>query len=224
MRAATGNGQGAARHGQGAADMDKDKDKERRDRNKKRRDRNKKREYDETIHKELEEKWRQPYLSGSLRELEKIGERFEETNKVTLYLLKDEFEPFIPDLTDVFYRDFAPGGDKQVLILSDEEKYERAINATTNVEVFINEEYRDELKPSYIPFEKSIGTRDFRRLTAFLREMSRIILYGVRNERDFISRYFFQKMKWNRRDVERIYFNTHSRKIYFQLNPHEQID
>jgi hypothetical protein len=143
---------------------------------------------------------------------------------VDLFLLTDEFEPFIPDQNDDFKRAYSDIGDEQLLILSHEESYEVAFNATTNDEVFVNPEHREELKAFYVPFEKSVGTRDFRRLTAFLDAIRPIIMCKFDDERDFINRYCFRKMKWNRRDIERIYFNLGSRKIYFQLNPHERIE
>jgi hypothetical protein len=173
-------------------------------------------EYDKAIHKELEKKWGREYVPGSLRELDMIAGFFQcPYNEVTLYLLKDEFEPYIPSQGEECTV------DDEVLVLSRDERYEKAFNVTTDKEVFINPEQRKELEAFGIPFQHTDLPREFRRLSHFLEKMRPIIMYKVCDERDFIERYCFLKMRWNGREVEHIYFNTHSRRTYFQLKPHE---
>ena len=175
------------------------------------------REFDKTIKKELEKKWGEEYLSGSLYELEMIDEWITGTGDVTLYSLTDEFEPYKPKK-----KEENATTEGEVLVVSNDEKYERAFNAKTNQEVFINTEHRHELRASGFPFEKSDNPREFRRLKHFLAEMRKYILYSIKDETDFIRRYCFLRMKWNGRVIESIYFNKHSRRIYFQLKPQKE--
>jgi hypothetical protein len=160
------------------------------------------REYDQAVHKELAKEMGCEYVSGSLRELAMLQEWFEGSEPVDLYLLEHLDEP---------------SKDRSSPAIE-----ERAWNATTSEEVWIDTRWCRPLQGSGIPFVKEPKPRKYRRLTAFLDVMWKLIMYGLVDERDFIERYCFLKMRWDGKEIEHIYFNNKDcRKIFFQHKPQE---
>src|SRR5438105_222803 len=121
----------------------------------------------EGAYKELEKERGSEYVPGSLRELAMLRDWFEGSDDpVTLYLLESGEEP-----------------SKECNNPADEE---RAWDATTNEEVWIDTRFCHELRGSGIPGVDEPDPRKYRRLTAFIEEMVRRITLPV-DGMDFID-------------------------------------
>lgn len=163
------------------------------------------RDYDKAIHEELAQATGCEYVSGSLRELIMVDEFFQGTEPVTVYLL---------DL-----------GEEPSKVCDNPGAQEKAWNVTTNEVIWIDTAVCHELRGSgYVGLEDS-RPRRYRRLTRFIDCIWRRTMFQFTDERDFIERYCFRKMRWNGREIEHIYFNNKdSRKVFLQYKPDELRD
>lgn len=139
-------------------------------------------------------------VSGSLGELAGLTDQFE--GPATVYLLEPGEEP-----------------SKECSNPAVEEK---AWDATTNEEVWINTRFCHELRGSGIPSWVEPNPRKYRYLTAFFEMMFESIPSPL-DDLDFVKAYFFRKMRWNGREIEPIYFNKDKRKVFLQCNPTSKV-
>jgi hypothetical protein len=128
------------------------------------------------------------FAPGSLHALEMISYWMKGTKRVTMYLLKDDW-------------------DEQTAV---------DIDGEFDVAFFVGSDLK-----SYVPKDKWARVPEpFRNLTYWKKEQYSEMFgtHGV-PDMEYVTKYFFTPMKWDGRPVQRIYFNTETRKIYLKCKP-----
>jgi hypothetical protein len=158
------------------------------------------RECDKAVQEELEREMGCKYVSGSLFELAEAEKQFEGSEAVTIYLLEL--------------------GEEPTKKCNNRAVDERAWDATTKEEVWIDTNSCDPLRGSGLLGAEDPKKRRYRRLTAFFDEMYKRRMFRLADERDFVRRYCFVKMMWEGMEIEHIYFNNKDcRKVFLQHKP-----
>lgn len=140
------------------------------------------------------------YVSGSLAELAGLRDRFE--GPATVYLLELGEEP-----------------SKEPSNPAVEEK---AWDATTNEEVWIDTTCCHELRGSGLRSVIEPNPRKYRYLSALLDMMWKRTISPL-NDLDFVRVYFFRPISWNGREIEHIYFNKDKRMVFLQCDPTSKV-